>query len=150
MNRRTKEYQTQGFTLIEIMVSLAILAILTATFYWISSPDQKIKNADFLVLKQILVVNIPGDLRKWYLRSATDWRNQITKIDIEMEDWPSLTGTRSANIYSVNGLELNFTTTFDKKKNNELKSLLEKLPSIKSITTSDTNNQKFVVKYKLN
>ena len=144
--------RVRGFTLIELMIVVAILVIIISAFYWMSSPQSKIKDTNFLALKQVLIVNIPQELNKYYLRSSTaSWRTKVSEIEGEMEDWVGLEeDSPSAKVYSTRGLKLSFTTNLDEDHNNELKDLLKKLPMVQSVEVSDTDNKKFVVKYKIN
>ena len=142
-----------GFTLIEILVAVTILAILASVAVYSINSGDKISEAETVVLKQALMNYIPEQLKVYYLRGDhTAWRNRVTQIQNEMASWPHLQGaSRTATVYQNNGVELRFRTNYqDQKQNEQLRDILIKSPMIETATIGGYRKQQFTVKYKLN
>ena len=142
-----------GFTLIEILVAVTILAILASVAVYSIKGGDKISEAETVVLKQALMNYIPEQLKVYYLRGDhTAWRNRVTRIQNEMASWPHLQGaSRTATVYKNDGVELRFRTNYqDQKQNEQLRDILIKSPMIETATIGGYRKQQFTVKYKLN
>ena len=142
-----------GFTLIEILVAVTILAILASVAVYNINSGDKISEAETVVLKQALISYIPEQLKVYYLRGdRTAWRNRVTQIQNEMADWPRLQSSpRTATVYKNDGVELKFKTSYqDQKQNEQLRDTLIKSPLIEAVAIGGYRKQQFTVKYKLN
>ena len=141
-----------GFTLIEILVAVTILAVLaSAAIYSINSGD-KISEAETVVLRQVLMNYIPEQLKVYYLRGdRTAWDDRVLQIQNEMADWPHLQESHTATVYKNNGIELKFRTNYqDRQQNEQLHDILRKSPVVEVATIGGYRKQQFTVKYKLN
>ncbi len=142
-----------GFTLIEILVAVTILAVLASVAIYNINSGDKISEAETVVLKQALMNYIPEQLKVYYLRGDhTAWRNRVTRLQNEMADWPHLQGSlRTAAVYKNDGIELKFRTSYqDQKQNEQLRDILIKSPLIEAAVIEGYRKQQFTVKYKLN
>ena len=142
-----------GFTLIEILVAVTILAILASVAVYNINSGDKISEAETVVLKQVLISYVPEQLKVYYLRGdRTAWRNRVTQIQNEMADWPRLQSSpRTATVYKNDGVELKFKTSYqDQKQNEQLRDTLIKSPLIEAVAIGGYRKQQFTVKYKLN
>ena len=142
-----------GFTLIEILIAVTILAILASVAVYNINSGDKISEAETIVLKQALISYIPEQLKVYYLRGdSTAWRNRVTQIQNEMADWPRLQSSlRTATVYKNDGVELKFRTSYqDQKQNEQLRDTLIKSPLIEAVAIGGYRKQQFTVKYKLN
>ncbi len=142
-----------GFTLIEILIAVTILAILASVAVYNINSGDKISEAETVVLKQALISYIPEQLKVYYLRGdRTAWRNRVTQIQNEMADWPHLQSSlRTATVYKNDGVELKFRTSYqDQKQNEQLRDTLIKSPLIEAVDIGGYRKQQFTVKYKLN
>ncbi len=142
-----------GFTLIEILVAVTILAVLASVAIYNIKSGDKISEAEAVVLRQALMNYIPEQLKIYYLRDdRTAWDNKVTQIQNEMADWPHLQGSlHTATVYKNNGIKLKFKTNYqDRNQNEQLLDTLKKSPVIEEATIEGYRKQKFTVKYKLN
>ncbi len=142
-----------GFTLIEILIAVTILAILASVAVYNIDSGDKISEAETVVLKQVLISYVPEQLKVYYLRGdRTAWRNRVTQIQTEMADWPRLQSSpRTATVYKDDGVELKFKTSYqDQKQNEQLRDILIKSPLIEAVAIAGYRKQRFTVKYKLN
>ena len=145
--------RNHGFTLLEILVAVAILAVLTSvTIYNFKSGD-KISEAEAIALKQALMRDIPEQIKRYYLRGdRTAWSNSVARIQNKMANWPHLqSAPRTATVYKDNGIELKFRTHYtEQKRNEQLRDILRKSPMVESIAVGGYRKQQFTVRYKLN
>ena len=142
-----------GFTLIEILVAVTILAVLASVAIYNIESGDKISEAETVVLRQALMSYIPEQLKVYYLRGdRTAWDDRVMQIQNEMADWPHLQGSlHTATVYKNNGIELKFRTNYqDYKQNEQLRDTLIKSPLIEAATIEGDRKQQFTVKYKLN
>ena len=145
--------QNQGFTLLEILVAVAILAVLASVAIYNFKGGDKISGAETVVLRQALMNYIPEQIKLYYLRAdSTAWTNRVAHIQNEMANWPHLQSSpRTATVYKNDGITLKFRTSYQDQKNNEqLRDILIKSPIVETAATSGPREQKFTVKYKLN
>lgn len=147
-----KVYRNCGFTLIEVILVIAILAIITsATIFGINAKD-KIATAEVLALQQILIVQIPKEIQKYYVRNnSSAWTQRLAEIQVEMEQWPGLDTTKRkrATVYDGNGLMLQFETQYGQSINAQLRATLKRSPMVVSINSA-SSNQLFKIRYRLN
>ena len=142
-----------GFTLIEILIAVTILAILASVAAYNISSGDKISEAETVVLRQALISYIPEQLKVYYLRGdRTAWMNRVTQIQSEMAEWPRLQSSpRTATIYKNDGIELKFRTSYqDREQNEQLRNTLIKSPLVEAVAIAGPRKQQFTVKYKLN
>ena len=142
-----------GFTLIEVLIAVAITAVLASIAIYNVKFGDKISEAEALVLQQALMNYIPQQVRQYYLRGdRTAWSSKVSQIQNEMADWPNLQNALLiATVYKDDGIEIKFKTVYqDEKRNNYLRDILIKSPMIEIATNSGYRKQQFTVKYKLN
>ena len=142
-----------GFTLIEVLVAVAILTVLASVAVYSVKGGNKISEAETLVLRQALVSYIPEQIKLYYLtRDREAWRDRVEQIQNEMLDWPLLQDTpRKATVYKDNGIKMMFNTVYrEKNKNDELRDILIQSPMVEAVTAKGYRNQGFTIKYKLN
>ena len=148
-----KVKQNHGFTLIEILITVAILAILASITIYNMEGGDKISETETVVLRQALMHYIPEQIKHYYLRNErAAWAGRVTQIQNEMASWPHLQSTpRTATVYKDNGIVLKFKTNYqEQSKNEQLRDILIKSPMIEVVTTAGYRKQRFTVKYKLN
>ena len=142
-----------GFTLLEVLVAIAILTVLASVAVYNVKAGNKISEAETLVLRQALVSYIPEQIKLYYLtRDHAAWSDRVKQIQNEMLNWPLLQNTpRTATVYKDNGIELVFNTVYrEKDKNDELRDILIQSPMVEVATARGYRNQQFTIKYKLN
>jgi len=142
-----------GFTLIEVLVTVAVLAVLTSVALYSMSAGDKISEAEGLVLQQALLGYIPEQMQRYYVRGdAAAWTNRVAEIQSEMAGWEHLqSAPRSAAVYRRDGITLRFQTSYqDRQRNNRLRDVLRASPVVEEVTTSGQLGQLFTVKYKIN
>ena len=145
--------QNNGFTLIEILVSVAILSVLASIAIYSVKVSDKISETEALGLRQTLINYIPEQVKLYYLRGdSTAWSNRVSEIRSEMANWPHLQKASGiATVYKIDGIELKFKTTYQEEgRNNQLRDILMKSSLIETAVNSGYRKQQFTVKYKLN
>jgi len=142
-----------GFTLIEVLVTVAVLAVLTSAALYSMSAGDKISDAEALVLQQALLGHVPEQMQRYYLRGdVAAWASRVAEIQSEMASWEHLqSAPRSAAVYRGDGITLRFQTSYnERQRNNQLRDLLRASPVVAEVTTSGQLGQLFTVKYKIN
>ena len=142
-----------GFTLIEVLIAVAITAVLASIAVYNVKFGDKISEAEALVLQQALMNYIPQQVKHYYLRGdRAAWSSKVSQIQNEMADWPNLQNALlTATVYKDDGIEIKFKTVYqDEKRNNYLRDILIKSPMIETAANSGYRKQQFTVKYKLN
>ena len=142
-----------GFTLVEILIAVAILTLLTSAAIYSINSTGKISVADELLLRQVLTNYIPEQVKRYYLSGdSVAWADKVSQIEDEMASWSHIQNISSeAKIYNDNGIELKFKTVYkEQSKNEQLFDILTKSPMIESVVTGGNKKQRFTVKYKLN
>ena len=144
--------QNNGFTLIEILISIAILSVLASIAIYSVKINDKISEAEALELRQILISYVPQQIKLYYPRGDyLAWTRRISEIHSEMADWPHLQKASGvATIYRFYGIELKFKTIYQEmEKNDQLRKILMKSPLVESAVTRGPNKEQFTVKYNL-
>ena len=110
-----KTSSQRGFTLIEVIVVVAILAALTASAIYALSPGDKISLAEETGLKQILISRVPTELTQHRLKNA-DISGFELSDDSEafMAAWPGVKKNNKLKFTAAaQKLTLEMETTFD-------------------------------------
>lgn len=147
-----KLYRNNGFTLLEVILVVTVLAILaSAAIFGINAQD-KLASAEVLALKQILAVQLPKEVQRYYvMNNRAAWLQRLARIQAEMEHWPGINvaANKSATIYGNHGLLLQFETQHTRHINTQLRKLLRRSPLIVSVNR-DADNRRFKIYYTLN
>ena len=147
-----KRYRNNGFTLLEVILVVTVLAVLaSAAIFGINAQD-KLASAEILALKQILTVQLPKEVQRHYVvNDRAAWLQRLARIQVEMEHWPGINvaANKSATIYDHNGLLLQFETQHTHRINTQLRDALRRSVVVVSVN-SDADNQRFKIYYKLN
>ncbi|MBC6413900.1 MAG: prepilin-type N-terminal cleavage/methylation domain-containing protein [Chromatiales bacterium] len=142
-----------GFTLIEILIAIAVIAVLSSVAIYNVNFTDKVSTADELLLKQVLTDYIPQQVMLYYLSTdSTAWADKVAQIQNEMASWQHIKKTSAiARVYKGDGIELNFNTVYEEQeRNKQLRDLLATLPMVESATAGGYHKQRFTIKYKLN
>ena len=104
-----------GFTLIEAIIVVAVLAALTASAIYALSPGDKISSAEEAGLRQILVSRIPTELTQHRLKNDDLSGFKIADNSVAfMQNWPGVkTSNKLKFTPTAPKLTLEMETTFD-------------------------------------
>ena len=132
-NRKYKKQS--GFTLIEVIIVVAILSALTASAIYALSPGDKISSAEETGLKQILISRVPTELTQHRLENGDISGFQLSADSLAfMRAWPGVKNTNKLKFTpTTQKLTLEMETTFDA---DDLRSTLA---TMQNVTAGITN-----------
>ena len=124
-----------GFTLIEAIIVVAILAALTASAIYALAPGDKISSAEEAGLKQILISRVPTELTQHRLKSGDVSGFKLSDNSVVfMENWPGIKKSNKLKFTpTAQKLTLEMETTFDATN------LKDSLVAMQNVTASITN-----------
>ena len=125
----------RGFTLIEVIIVVAILSALTASAIYALSPGDKIQVAEETGLKQILISRVPTELTQHRLKNGnlSTFRFATNNVAF-MKAWPGVKDTNKLKFTPASQkLTLEMETTFDASN------LRDTLSSMQHVSASITN-----------
>ncbi len=104
-----------GFTLIEVIIVVAVLAALTASAIYALSPGDKISSAEEAGLKQILISRVPTELTQHRLKNGDVSGFKLSANSVVfMENWPGVKKSNKLKFTpTAQKLTLEMETTFD-------------------------------------
>ena len=142
MKKTLKLNKHNGFTLIEVIIVVAILSALTASAIYSLAPGDKITTAEEAGLKQILISRVPTELIQHRLKngdvSAFKLASNSTAF---MGAWPGVkTNNKLKFTPAAKKLTLEMETTFDATS---LESTLDTMPNV----VADVSNNVLKVEY---
>ena len=138
-----KTIEQRGFTLVEVIIVVAILAALTAATLYALAPGDKISSAEEAGLTQILVSRIPAELVQYKLKnkSLTGFKFSDNNISF-IQAWPGIkTGTKNKVTVKATQLALEVQISFDTTK------LVSLLQEMRHVTVSTKSDNVLVVTY---
>lgn len=124
-----------GFTLIEVIIVVAILAALTASTIYALSPGDKISSAEEAGLKQILMSRVPTELTQHRLKNGDVSGFKLSDDNVAfISAWPGVKKTKSVKFTpAAQKLVLEMETTFDASD------LRSTLAAMQNVTAAITN-----------
>ncbi len=104
-----------GFTLIEVIIVVAVLAALTASAIYALAPGDKISSAEEAGLKQILISRVPTELTQHRLKNGDVSGFKLSDNSVVfMENWPGVKKSNKLKFTpTAQKLTLEMETTFD-------------------------------------
>ena len=145
MKKTLKLKRHKGFTLIEVIIVVAILSALTASAIYSLSPGDKITSAEETGLKQILISRVPTELIQYRLTngSVKDFKLSSNSVAF-MKAWPGVKATPDPKFaLAAPTLTLEMQTTFDATK---LEEILDTMPNITAKVTNKVLKVEYTVK----
>ena len=135
VSKHPKPSTQSGFTLIEVIIVVAILSALTASAIYALSPGDKISSAEETGLKQILISRVPTELTQHRLSNADISGFELSDDSTAfMEAWPGVKKTNKLKFApAAQKLTLEMETTFNAS---DLKDTLE---AMQNVTAGITN-----------
>ena len=124
-----------GFTLIEVIIVVAILSALTASAIYALSPGDKISSAEETGLKQILISRVPTELTQHRLKNADISGFKFSDDNVAfMEAWPGVKKVNKPKFTAAaQKLTLEMETTFDAS---DLEDTLSAMQNVNASITS--------------
>ena len=125
----------RGFTLIEVIIVVAILAALTASAIYSLSPGDKILSAEEAGLKQILISRVPTELVQYRLKNDDVSGFKLSDNSVAfMGAWPGIKKTNKLKFTpAAQKLTLEMETKFDADN------LKNTLNAMQNVTAAVTN-----------
>lgn len=140
-----KTIKQRGFTLVEVIIVVAILSALTAAAIYALAPGDKISSAEEAGLTQILVSRIPAELVQYKLKN-----NSLTGFKFSsdnksfIEAWPGVkAGTKNKFTVKPTELVLEIEASFDTAE------LVRLLRAMQNVGVSTKSGNVVVVTYTL-
>ena len=129
MKKIFKAKKSTGFTLIEVIIVVAILSALTASAIYSLAPGDKITSAEETGLKQILISRVPTELVQHRLKNGDVSAFKLADDNAAfMQEWPGVKATNKLKFTSAaQKLDLEMETTFDATK---LAKTLDTMPNV--------------------
>ena len=125
----------RGFTLIEVIIVVAILAALTASSIYALSPGDKILSAEETGLKQILISRVPTELTQYRMENGSLTNFKLSDDSVAfMKSWPGVKGNNKVKFTpAAQKLTIEMETTFNATN------LESTLKAMQNVTASITN-----------
>ena len=98
-----KQQKSRGFTLVEILLVVTILAVITAGAIFYLSPTSNVDNANKVALEQILIGKIPTAILQYKLNN----NNSLTgfklhdgggSVDDYIDSWPGINKSKTQTL----------------------------------------------------
>ena len=133
-----------GFTLIEVIIVVAILSALTASAIYALSPGDKISSAEESGLKQILISRVPTELTQHRLKNADISAFKFSNNSVAfMKAWPGVKDTNKLKFTpTAQKLTLEMETTFDAS---DLKDTLSAMQNVTASITSKVLKIEYII-----
>ena len=135
VSKHAKSSKRSGFTLIEVIIVVAILSALTASAIYALSPGDKISSAEETGLKQILISRVPTELTQHRLKNGDISTFKLSNNNVAfMKAWPGVKTTPNPKFtVAPQKLTLEMETTFNASD------LKDTLGSMQNVTAGITN-----------
>ena len=143
MRKILKLKKSTGFTLIEVIIVVAILSALTASAIYSLAPGDKITSAEETGLKQILISRVPTELIQHRLKNSdvSAFKLAVNSAAF-MQAWPGVKTTNKLKFTpAATKLTLEMETTFDAT------SLASTLSTMQNIAANVDSNKVLKVEY---
>ena len=140
----TKPTKQSGFTLIEVIIVVAILSALTASAIYAISPGDKISSAEETGLKQILISRVPTELTQHRLKNGDISTFKLSSNNVAfMKAWPGVKTTPDPEFtIAAQKLTLEMETTFNAS---DLSSTLAAMQNVNASITNDVLKIEYTV-----
>jgi len=139
---RRRYANPRGFTLIEVIIVVAILAALAASAIYALSPGDKISAAEETGLRQILVSRVPTELTQHRLKNSDISKFKFSSDNVAfMKNWPGVLEPKFT--IAQRKLTLEMETTFDAA------ALRDTLTTMQGVTASINSAKVLKVEYKV-
>ena len=124
-----------GFTLIEVIIVVAVLTALTASAIYALAPGDKISSAEEAGLKQILISRVPTELTQHRLKNGDVSGFKLSDNSVVfMENWPGVKKSNKLKFTpTAQKLTLEMETTFDATN------LMNTLTAMQNVTAGITS-----------